>query len=308
MKLRMVSFGYKMENGKIVVEEEEAAAVKEIFAEYSAGKGLKTIADALTLKKIVYHGGGFIWNKNRVDRILANEKYIGCDEYPPILTAEEFGRVQKIKAGKSFKERESTPLIRYLERNTFCGQCGKPLHRDPMWTTREKWYCTNGCKTENCISDMQILDGLLQVLQKVKQSPQLLREQTEITLYEPTPEIIRMNNEIRRMMDSPEPNYAVGKKLILECASAKFMQCREDKAAAYTDYIVRELAEERNLLSEQFLEKIAETIRLEKDGKVTVSFLNGTALTSEVVKKHGRKGKKGRNGNTGESVIVETKE
>lgn len=308
MKIRMITFGYKIENGKIVVAEEEAAAVKKIFSEYIAGKGLKAIADALNLKKVIYYNGDSVWSKNKVDRILANEKYIGSEGYPPILTTEDFGQAQKIKEKKGFKERKGSPLVRYLERNVICGQCGKLLHRDPLRKTREKWYCTNGCKTEYYISDMQILDGILQIIQKAKQMPLLLREQPESALYEPNPEIIRMSNEIRRMMDSPEPNYAVGKKLILECAAAKFMRCRENKSAAYTDSVLRELAASRDLLSEQFLERIVEKIKLEKSGKVTILFINGTALTSEVVKKNGRKGKKDRNGNTGKSVIIETKE
>lgn len=307
MKIRIVSFGYKIENGKIVVAEEEATVVKEIFSEYAAGKGLKTIADTLTLKKVVYYDDDFVWSKNKVDRILANEKYIGSEGYPPIMTREDFGLAQKIKEKKSFKERKGSPLVRYLERNIICGQCGKLLHRDPLRETREKWYCTNGCKIERYISDVQIFDGILQILQKAKESPHLF-EKTEAVLYEPTPEIIRMTNEIRRMMDSSEPNYAVGKKLILECAAAKFRQCKEDKSTAYTDFVIRALAEEKDLLSEQFLEKIAEMIRLEQDGKITISFINGTTLTSEGVKKNGRKGKKGRNGNTSKSVIVETKE
>ncbi len=307
MKIRMITFGYKIENGKIVVAEEEAAAVKKIFSEYIAGKGLKTIADALNLKKVIYYNGDSVWSKNKVDRILANEKYIGGEGYPPILTTEDFELARKMKEKKSFKERKGSPLVRYLERNIICGQCGKLLHRDPLRETREKWYCANGCKIERYISDVQIFDGILQILQKAKESPHLF-EKTEAVLYEPTPEIIRMTNEIRRMMDSSEPNYAVGKKLILECAAAKFRQCKEDKSTAYTDFVIRALAEEKDLLLEQFLEKIAEMIRLEQDGKITISFINGTTLTSEEVKKNGRKGKKGRNGNTSKSVIVETKE
>lgn len=308
MRLRMVSFGYKIENGKMMVVEEEAAAVKKIFSEYAAGKGLKAIADALTLKKVVYFNGDFLWNKNKVDRILANEKYIGNEQYPPILTVEEFKQARKIKDEKSFKERKGSPFIRYLERKVICGQCGKLLHRDPMRKVREKWYCTNGCKIEHYISDMQILDGIVQILQKVKQAPQLLQTQMEIALYEPTPEIMRIDNEVRRMMDSAAPNYAVGKRLIMECAAAKFMQCKEDKSTAYTDVVLEALASDEDLLSENFLEKIVETIRLEKDGKISVSFLNGKTLTSKEVKKNGRKGKKDCNGNTGKSAIIEAKE
>ena len=37
MKIRVLSFGYKMENGGIVIAEEEANIVEEIFTRYSAG-------------------------------------------------------------------------------------------------------------------------------------------------------------------------------------------------------------------------------------------------------------------------------
>lgn len=100
----MITFGYKIENGKIVVAEEEAAAVKKIFSEYIAGKGLKAIADALNLKKVIYYNGDSVWSKNKVDRNLANEKYIGSEGYPPILTTEDFGQAQEKKRQRDSKK------------------------------------------------------------------------------------------------------------------------------------------------------------------------------------------------------------
>ena len=48
MKLRMIPYGYKVNNGKVEPDETERKVVQRIFHNYIIGKGLKTIADMLT--------------------------------------------------------------------------------------------------------------------------------------------------------------------------------------------------------------------------------------------------------------------
>ena len=52
---------------------------------YIIGKGLKTIADMLTSEEVPIFEGETVWSKNRIKRILVDERYIGSNGYPSIV-------------------------------------------------------------------------------------------------------------------------------------------------------------------------------------------------------------------------------
>ncbi len=87
-----------MVNGRYALNAPEAEAVQKIFADYIGGKSLKTIAAEM---QIPYNMGKAVWNKNMVCRVLENKKYIGENEYPRIVTTEDFKQAACIKAGRS---------------------------------------------------------------------------------------------------------------------------------------------------------------------------------------------------------------
>ena len=69
--------GYdKDEYGDLVINQEEAKIVEEIFSKYLSGKGIFTIANELNNKKIPTIGGGR-WYQSAVLGVLKNEKYKG---------------------------------------------------------------------------------------------------------------------------------------------------------------------------------------------------------------------------------------
>ncbi len=105
LKNRNIPFGYCMVNGKYVLNEPEAEAVRKIFEEYINGKSLKTIAAEMC---IPYNSGKTGWNKNMVCRVIENVKYIGGGGFPKIISNEDFERAAKIKAERN-TYRKPTP-------------------------------------------------------------------------------------------------------------------------------------------------------------------------------------------------------
>ena len=93
-KNRSIPFGYCIVNGKYAVNTAESEMVQKIFADYIGGKSLKTIASEM---QIPYNIGKAQWNKNMVCRVLENNKYIGENGYPQIITATEFEQAAHIK-------------------------------------------------------------------------------------------------------------------------------------------------------------------------------------------------------------------
>ena len=65
MANRMITYGYGMQDGELVVINVEAIIVKRIFKDYIDGKLLAEIADELTRESVEYFLGNCQWNKNK---------------------------------------------------------------------------------------------------------------------------------------------------------------------------------------------------------------------------------------------------
>lgn len=127
-------YGYtKSGNGKLVIHEIEAATVRWIFQRYLNGNSLGRIADGLALQSIPSPSGNPKWNRQAIDKLLSNEKYMGyamlqktvtengrqicndglVDKYlyhnnnPAIITKEMFHAVREEKLRRSKKQQTS---------------------------------------------------------------------------------------------------------------------------------------------------------------------------------------------------------
>ena len=79
-----IPYGYRIENGRAVIDEEQDATVREFFQNYISGM-LVPVAEKVGLK--LYHGSA--------GRMLRNKKYLGDDYYPAIIDKEKSSIRQK---------------------------------------------------------------------------------------------------------------------------------------------------------------------------------------------------------------------
>jgi hypothetical protein len=89
-----IPFGYRIENGKAVVDDKAAEQVKELFLGYLSGLSLKDAAKKAGID--CYHA--------TVSRMLQNKQYLGDEFYPPIIDVETFekARLEKRKRLEKF--------------------------------------------------------------------------------------------------------------------------------------------------------------------------------------------------------------
>ncbi|MBV1757994.1 MAG: recombinase family protein [Dethiosulfatibacter sp.] len=85
--------GYRIVNGKAVVDGEKAKQLHALFKAYIAGLALKASAES----------AGIMVTHSSIGRMLRNEKYLGTDFYPPIIEkatfeAAELERMKRAKA------------------------------------------------------------------------------------------------------------------------------------------------------------------------------------------------------------------
>jgi DNA invertase Pin-like site-specific DNA recombinase len=157
--------GYRRQkDGSLIIVEEEAKIVRQIYDSYLHGLGKRTIARKLTKEGIPTRMGK-LWTEHGIDYILRNEKYTGElllqkeyvadhlskkklpnngvypmyrveDNHPPIIDMATFKTVQELLNKPQTKiTRKTYPFTGML----ICGSCGKhyirkKTHKGYTWT------------------------------------------------------------------------------------------------------------------------------------------------------------------------------
>lgn len=103
-----IPYGYDYIDGKLVINEDEARVVKDIYSWYSEGKSMGEIAKMLNNSKIPTKKGGF-WAKKTISTILKNptycgylhwEDYINKSDHDPIVSENDFNEIQNLIAAR----------------------------------------------------------------------------------------------------------------------------------------------------------------------------------------------------------------
>ena len=158
-------YGYKVENKKVLIDEEQAEVVRFIYNQYSVGVFVKDIIADLTARGILNRGKPFA--RNTVYKILKNEKYSGIyrynDEvftniYPQIVPTDTFNIVRrKIDSNKYGKQ--STDVVYLLRNKMKCGYCGSSITAESGTSKtgeKKRYYKCIGRKHNNgCTKSMQ---------------------------------------------------------------------------------------------------------------------------------------------------------
>jgi len=79
-----IPFGYIIQNGKAVVNQEEAVKIKKLFEAYLSGLSLSEAAQKAGIKR--YHAS--------VARMLTDKRYVEDKFYPPIIRRDTFDKAQ----------------------------------------------------------------------------------------------------------------------------------------------------------------------------------------------------------------------
>lgn len=77
-------YGYRIENGKAIIDEQAAEQIKTLFQSYLTGDSLATAAKKAAIKS--FHAG--------VCRMLQNKRYLGDEYYPAIIDPDTFAAAE----------------------------------------------------------------------------------------------------------------------------------------------------------------------------------------------------------------------
>lgn len=280
MKIRNIPFGYTVENGKIIVHPTESQTVQDIFSDYLDGQSLLKIAKNLNERQIQYMPGTTGWNKARLKRIIEDKRYLG-GSYPPIVEEGIYDKAQMVRASRNTqKALDRTADIFKLQLPVLCEKCGEPMQRkhDSRTTFGEKWVCKT-CGTVIKISDNDFLSAITECINYLIAKPTIV--QNEPTPIEPPVEVIRLKNEIGRMLDSPTIEKETLKNRIFEYASLLYEIL--DTTERMTEMIRATLQRTRSLscYNRELTAEITSAITLHADKTVSLTLKNGQPIRKE---------------------------
>ena len=193
----------KGEDGRMVINEDQAKVVEQIYGLFIAGLSPLAIAKKLTDAGIPSPTGREKWYEGTVRSILKNEKYKGCallqktftpdfltkkavandgtvpqyyveDSHPAIIAPEQFALVQDIFAERSRDPKHSGATI--FSGKIRCGCCGG-WYGSKVWHSNDKyrrivWQCNHKfkdktrCKTPHLTED-QVKDAFVRMANKL---------------------------------------------------------------------------------------------------------------------------------------------
>ena len=281
-KNRVIPFGYCMRNGEITVEVTESKAVAKIFEEYLNGSSLLQIAKLMESEKIRYTADSDHWNKNMVKRIIENEKYLGTDKYPQIIDKDIFNRANEKRVSKATSICVIPEDLQEIRNRTYCSECGHRLSRIGGNCRHEKWDCRNpDCyRFEYQLTGQMIIGAVLTVMNTTIANPTLIENNGEISVYSPTADVIRKQNEINQMTDSAQSDFDRIKSEIFKLAELKYTCCTYNENPQKTAEIkaLLENHEQLNTIDIGLFKSCINRVLISHFCTVEIEFINGVTI------------------------------
>ena len=282
-KTRFIPYGYTIREGQTVIEHTEAEIIREIFDEYIKGASLKDIAENLTQRRIPYTEKTDVWDKARIARIIDNAKYIGDEEYDPIIDEDTYEGAVSMKAARQRntvqKECEGIALLRNRVK---CEECGSPMVRRicSKRHVKESWTCQNAeCGKRLRISDGDLLQKITILTNRIIENSELLIPKPKTRIVDsPTVASLQRQVDTELEKDHPSEEYIVDK--ISDIASQLYKETQAKKI------IVAQIARKRASLMKpqenfncEYFSDLIDYITLSSSGKVILHTKVVTEIT-----------------------------
>lgn len=285
---RYIPYGYYAQDAQILVNGKEAEVIRSVFRKYISGASLREIVADLTLSGTEYLPGKSNWDKARVSRMLGNEKYVGKDLFPGIVTKETFTMAQQIRNSKNTKKNSAVnETVTEAAAPIICGKCGWNANRRNVYTSRflQKHVCRNPeCKKEYFITDEKMSEMILELLRSAKISLPINMDTSMETR--------KAENEIERLLETPDADTTMIRRRIFDLAAEKYRLLTV--GLAITDKLRADLAP-ANLSSSNIRKTVLETVKqitLMDNDTIEITLINGQVLGKELTDGNGHDAEK----------------
>lgn len=282
MKNRNIPFGYRFEDGKIVVNPGEQNTLQRICSEYLDGRSLLQIANGLESDKVEFAPGVITWNKARIMRIVDDDRYLGNATYPQVIDETTVENLRSRKASRNTQtsmDRQSR--IYLLKVPVVCPACGKPMRRlqDTRCKCTQKWVC-NQCHIQIKKEDTELMEDIVDLLNGLIRNPAIIRSALP-GQAEPSAEQRRLDNEIARTLEGYDFDKDALREKLYQRAANGYQQIGNE---AYVEYKLKNALEQHDILDgfdSELTNKTVKLIRLTESGSVSVILSNDQVIRKE---------------------------
>lgn len=303
MMQRHMPIGYRMQDGKIHLEEEKVKIIRQIFLDYLSGTSTYAIAKELTAKGILNANNKSSWNHGSVGKILENIKYLGDDLYPRIIDEELFEQVQNRRKEQRQKLGRAIQPNSMNAKNPFsgrlrCGECGeafrKYIEHCGKPSEKSNWKCKHYIYKNrvHCIcgvvTEEQIKQTFFLAVNKVIKAPSLLEKNPKEVPRRYPPEFLRLDQKIKDMEADEQFSSKELAVLIFQRATALYQIAQVHDYDHHTENMKQVLSDkelQKEFDEQLFLQTVKQMI-IYADGRIDVEFING--LTVHETYKNGR--------------------
>lgn len=283
MKNRNLPYGYCFTNGSIAVHPQEQEIVTEIYNDYLSGKSLLKIAAELNAHSVEFMPGIIGWNKARLKRILEDERYLGNDAYPAIITQETYNAIQEIKEARNTQKGVDRKAdIFQIAVPVRCPVCGSEMHRrtDKRIKCSQRWTCgKDDCRKLIAITDEELLGRITEILNSIISNPE--RICIPQPAEQPNTELRRLNNEIGRTLEGFAIQKETLRKQLLHSVSLKYEGI--DNAVYTAKRLKTDFANASPFsgFSSELFNRTVSELRLCENGSVILTLTNGQQIGKE---------------------------
>ena len=282
MKNRNIPFGYRFEDGKIVVNPDEQNTLQRICSEYLDGRSLLQIANGLELDKVEFAPGVITWNKARIMRIVDDDRYLGNATYPQVIDETTVENLRSRKASRNTQtstDRQSG--IYLLKVPVVCPSCSEPMHRlqDTRCKCTQKWIC-NHCHIQIKKEDTKLMEDISTLLNALIQKPEIIRSALP-GQAEPSAEQRRLDNEIARTLEGYDFDKDALREKLYQRASLDYLRIGDE---AYVEYKLKNTLKQHDIMDSfdsELTNKIVKLIRLAESGSVSIILSNDQVIRKE---------------------------
>lgn len=282
MKNRNIPFGYRFEDGKIVINPDEQNILHRICSEYLDGRSLLQIANGLESDKVEFVPGVITWNKARIMRIVDDDRYLGNAAYPQVINEATIERLRSRKASRNTQtgtDRQSG--IYLLKVPVVCPSCGEPMHRlqDTRCKCTQKWVC-NQCHIQIKKEDTELMENIIDLLNGLIQDPEIIRS-AQPSQAEQSIEQRRLDNEIARTLEGYDFDKDTLREKLYQRAAIGYQQIGNE---AYVEYKLKITLEQHDILDgfdSDLTNRIVKLIRLAESGSISIILINDQEIRKE---------------------------
>lgn len=268
MRRYTTPFGYEYAMGTPVINPQESKVVKKIFELASEGYSLSNIADLITNRY-----PDIVFNKNKVSRILKDERYKGNEVLERIIEDDLFIKANAIKSSMYTKRgNEEKAEVLYISVPFTCPHCHSSMRRIHENKTKcpERWKCSC-CDCSIRYADVDLIAELKTIMTNL----QNYKIDFEEDIVRKSLDTARLESDIKYNLENEMIDADQMRDKILRLASMKYSDIAnvETQKKEISDSIMYD-----NIVDDyiKFLNQHALSVEINEDRTVVLTLKDGS--------------------------------